>query len=166
MQTLRRVEPQEAVGAFRDRIQALGKAHDVLLSEGWTSVPLGEVARQTIEPLDELSQITIEGPAISIGSRATLTLSLVLHELATTAAKYGALSVPDGSVNLSWTVADDVVQLSWRERDGPHVQAPTHGGFGSRLIEGGFGARSKVTRQFLETGLELEIVVPTQELLS
>lgn len=165
-QTLKNVEPKEAVGAFRERIVALGKAHDVLLAEGWSPVPLGQVARQTLEPLDGLSQISIEGPPISIGSRATLTLSLVLHELATNAAKYGALSVPDGCVDLHWTVQDKALQLHWRERDGPHVQAPTHSGFGSRLIERGFGPSSKVSRRFDSSGFEMEIIVPTQELLS
>ena len=166
MQTLRGVEPQEAASSFRDRIQALGKAHNVLLSEGWSSVPLIEVARQTVEPLDGLSQIEINCPPVSLGSRATLTLSLVLHELTTNAAKYGALSVPDGCIGLSWTEQDDNLHLCWRERDGPHVQAPTRSGFGSRLIDRGFGKSSQVTRRFLETGLEVEIVVPKQELLN
>jgi hypothetical protein len=79
MQTLRDVEPQEAVSAFRDRIVALGRAHDVLLSQNWSSVPLGKTARETLQPLDGLSQIAMRGPNISIGPRATLTLSLVLH---------------------------------------------------------------------------------------
>jgi two-component sensor histidine kinase len=154
------------VSGFRDRIQALGKAHDVLLSQGWSSVPLRQVACLTLEPLDGLSQIRIDGPDISIGSRATLTISLVLHELATNAAKYGALSVPDGSIDLSWTVQGPILHLRWRERDGPHVQAPTHRGFGSRLIEHGMGPSSRVNAEFLGTGLQIEIVVPTQELLS
>ena len=166
MQTLRSVEPQEAVSAFQDRLRALGKAHDVLLSEGWSSVPLREVASQTLAPLDGLSQISIAGPDVDIGSRATLTLSLVLHELATNAAKYGALSVPDGCIDLSWTVQESVLHLVWRERDGPHVEAPAHKGFGSRLIERGFGPNSEVRKQYLATGLEMDIFVPTQELLS
>lgn len=165
MQTLKSVEPQSAVGTFRDRIQALGKAHDVLLTEGWSSVPLSEVAAQTLEPLDGLSQIAIKGPSMNVGSRATLTFSLVLHELATNAAKYGALSVPDGCIDLTWTVDDRNLKLCWRERDGPHVQAPTQNGFGSRLIERGFGGSSQVSRRFLDTGLEVEIMVPVQELL-
>ena len=164
MQTLRAVEPQEAVSAFRDRIQALGKAHDVLLRDGWSSVPLHRVAAETLEPLDGLSQIRIEGTDINIGSRATLTLSLVLHELATNAAKYGALSVPDGRIDLSWTVQDSTLHLQWKEQDGPHVEAPAHSGFGSRLIERGFGPSSNVSRRFLATGLEMTILVPTQEL--
>ena len=166
MQTLKAVEPQEAVGAFRERIVALGKAHDVLLSEGWSSVPLGEVARHTLEPLDGLSQIAIEGPPLHIGSHATLTLSLVLHELATNAAKYGALSVPDGRIQLSWRMQEDVLNLHWRERDGPPVRAPDNVGFGSRLIDRGFGPRSQVDRRFSSSGFELEIVVPRQDLLS
>jgi two-component sensor histidine kinase len=166
MQTLKGVEPQNLVGAFRDRVQALGNAHAVLLSKGWSAVPLDQVARQTLEPLDGLSQIAIEGPSISIGSRATLTLSLILHELATNAAKYGALSVPDGRVSLSWTTDESTMHLRWREQDGPHVQAPTHKGFGSRLIERGLGSGSRVSRQFSSSGLELEILVPMQDLLS
>jgi two-component sensor histidine kinase len=137
-----------------------------LLSEGWSSVQLSQVASQTLEPLDGLSQIKIAGPEISIGSRATLTLSLVLHELATNAAKYGALSVPDGCIDLSWTVEDSTLHLRWRERDGPHLQAPAQSGFGSRLIERGFGLSSRVRKEFLPTGLKLEISVPTQELQS
>jgi two-component sensor histidine kinase len=165
-QTLRSVEPREAVDSFRGRIVALGKAHDVLLSQGWAPVPLGQVVHQTLDPLDGLSQIEIEGPAISIGSRATLTLSLVLHELATNAAKYGALSVPDGRVELRWVVNDNILQLRWRERDGPLVQTPDHSGFGSRLIERGLGPNSQVNRLFASTGFELEILVPVREMLS
>jgi two-component sensor histidine kinase len=166
MQTLRAIEPQEAFGAFCDRISALGRAQDVLLSEGWSSVQLDQVARQTLAPLDGLSQVSVDGPAISIGSRATLTLALVLHELATNAAKYGALSMPDGCIGLSWTVQDGILELRWRERDGPHVEPPRHSGFGSRLIARGFGPRSRVSRRFLASGLDMEIRVPTQELLS
>jgi two-component sensor histidine kinase len=166
MQTLREVQPQEAVGSFRDRIQALGKAHDVLLSQGWSSVPFRQVASATLEPLDGLSQINIDGPDVDIGSRATLTLSLVLHELATNAAKYGALSVPDGCIELSWGLEGSILRLRWRERDGPHVQAPAHNGFGTRLIERGFGPSSQVDTQFLATGLQVEISVPKVELVS
>jgi two-component sensor histidine kinase len=165
-QTLRGVQPQEAVSAFRDRVMALGRAHDVLLSGHWSSVPLHQIARDTLQPLDGLSQIAITGPDINVGSRTTLTLSLVLHELATNATKYGALSVPDGCIDFDWSVRDTTLQLRWRERDGPHVQAPAHSGFGSRLIERGFGPSSKVTKQFLETGLELEVIVPLRELAS
>lgn len=166
MQTLRSVEPQGAVGSFRDRIQALGKAHDVLLSGGWSSVALREVALQTLQPLDGLSQIAILGPDLDIGSRTTLTMSLVLHELATNAAKYGALSVPDGRVELTWEVKGGILRLQWREQDGPRVHEPSHAGFGSRLIERGFGLNTRVTRRFTDTGLAVEVVSPVQELLN
>lgn len=164
-QTLKEVEPQEPARAFRERIVALGKAHDVLLSQGWSSVSLREVAAQTLGPLDGRSQIAIEGPATSIGSRATLMLSLILHELATNAAKYGALSVPDGCVTLYWVVEDNILHLRWRERDGPHVQTPNHSGFGLRLIERGFGPSSTVKMHVSKAGFEFEILVPMQELL-
>lgn len=165
MQTLKDAEPQDAVNAFRDRIQALGKAQDVLLNEGWSSVPLKEVAAQTLSPLDGLSQIVLDGPPITLGSRSTVMLSLILHELATNAAKYGALSVPDGCVDLKWAVEDEKVHLSWRERDGPPVVQPARRGFGSRLIERGFGSGSTVTTRFERTGVAIDIVVPATELL-
>lgn len=166
MQTLKGVEPQTAVAAFRERLQALGKAHDVLLREGWSSAQLGEIVRQTIEPLDGLSQIITKGPAADVGSRATMTLSLILHELATNAAKYGALSVPDGRVDVEWFLRGNELQFCWRERDGPRVGEPIRNGFGSRLIDRGLGTSSQVTRQYLATGLEVTITVPIRELLT
>lgn len=164
MQTLKGVQPREPVTAFLDRIRALSRAHDVLLNQNWSAVPIEQIARQTLQPLDGLSQITVRGPDVKVGSHATLSLSLLLHELATNAAKYGALKVPDGCIDLNWSVRGDMLHLSWRERDGPHVQAPTHTGFGSRLIERCFGPASKVSRQFLEMGFATEVVVPLREL--
>ncbi|MES2492486.1 MAG: HWE histidine kinase domain-containing protein [Pseudomonadota bacterium] len=164
MQTLKGVEPQAPVNAFRERLTAMGRAHDVLLSQNWSAVPLDQIARETLGPLDGLSQIAIAGPDISVASHAVLTLSLVLNELATNAAKYGALTVPAGRVDLNWTVHDNTVQLRWRERDGPDVQVPTHSGFGSRLIERGFGPGSKVSRRFPRSGCEVEVAVPLLEL--
>jgi two-component sensor histidine kinase/PAS domain-containing protein len=165
MQTLKAVEPRSAVEAFEERIAALGRAHDVLLRGEWSSVAFHQLARETLQPIDGLGQVSISGPDIEIGSAGTLTLSLVLHELATNASKYGALTIPSGRVDLKWAVEDDnVLRLLWREHDGPSVRAPTHQGFGSRLIDRCFGSRSKVHRRFLETGLETEIIVPLHEL--
>lgn len=166
MQTLKDVDPPDAVRAFRDRIQALAKAQDVLLNGGWSSVPLKEIATQALAPLDGLSQIAINGPSIALGSRSTVMLSLVLHELATNAAKYGALSVPDGCVDLTWSLNGESLGLKWRERDGPQVMEPKQRGFGSRLIESGFGSGSAVNIHFAETGVEIDILVPAKELLS
>ena len=86
----------------------------------------------------------LSGPPVSLGAKAALSLALMLHELATNAAKYGALSVPEGRVALEWSLRDDasgpIVDLSWSEADGPPVVPPTRKGFGSRLIERGLTA--------------------------
>lgn len=164
IQTLKGIEPREALTAFEARLAALGRAHDVLVSEGGSGLRIDQVAERTLAPLDGLSQVDLGGPAIETGSRSTLTLSLMLHELATNSAKYGAMSVPDGRVALNWTVRDGDLILRWREHGGPAVSAPRHRGFGSHLIDRGFGSRSTVNRHFHPEGLELELLVPVQEL--
>jgi two-component sensor histidine kinase len=79
----------------------------------------------------------IEGCAVLLPQKAVVSFSLAIHELATNAAKYGALSVPQGKVSISWSFEDHVARLrfKWVERDGPTVQPPTRKGFGSRLVE-------------------------------
>lgn len=163
-QSLKGVQPEAKVAAFRERVVALGRAQDVLLGQKWSAVSMRELAVQTLQPLDGLSQVTIKGEDVELGSRAAVTLALILHELATNAMKYGALSVPDGCVDLSWGTAGAVIRIEWRERGGPPVEQPAHRGFGSRLIERGFGGRSKVSRRFADAGLVIEIEAPVDEL--
>jgi two-component sensor histidine kinase len=87
---------------------------------------------------------------------------MALHELATNAAKYGALSAPDGAVDVRWTVEDAELRLSWRERGGPPVSPPTHRGFGSRLLEQGLfrelGGQTQMT--YAAEGVCCEIAAP------
>jgi two-component sensor histidine kinase len=163
-QTLKDVEPEVAVRAFTDRLGSLGRAHDVLLRQSWTSTSLGRVAEATLAPLAGSGQIQLDGPEITIGSRASLALSLMLHELATNAAKYGALSAPSGEVALDWTVEDGRLRLRWRESGGPAVREPARQGFGSRLIDMGLGSGCVVTRRWPASGLELEVEVPLRQL--
>ena len=165
-QTLVKVTEREAVNAFRDRLRALGHAHDVLLRHSWAAASLDTVVRETLAPLDGLQQIAIEGPDIAIASRAALSLSLILHELATNATKYGALSVPDGCIALAWGIEEGVFRLRWREAGGPPVEAPTHLGFGSRLIRRGIAVSGKVDCRYLPEGFEAELSAPAGELLS
>ena len=164
-QTLNGVEDREAVDAFRKRITALAKAHDVLLQQAWATASLGTVVRETLAPLDGLQQIVISGPDIQVGSRAALTLSLILHELATNAAKYGALSVPDGRVALDWQIADGLFSLEWRETGGPPASTPQKTGFGSRLIRRGLVSAGSVDCRYAPSGFEMDMTAPEQELL-
>ena len=129
------------------RILALSKAHDVLTNEQWSGADLREIASQAAQPfLNGLGEgrIALKGPTVRLPPKAAIAIALALHELATNAVKYGALSVPDGRVDLSWKLAGrgpgrDLTAV-WREIDGPIVSAPTRAGFGSRLLQRGLAA--------------------------
>ncbi|MBC6981356.1 sensor histidine kinase [Caulobacter sp. 17J80-11] len=163
-QTLREVEPRAPVDAFRARLTALAQAHDVLLQQDWAAASLRQVVEATLAPLDGLRQVRTDGPDLTIGSRAAVQLSLLLHELATNAAKFGALSAPDGRVRLVWSADAELLRLNWREAGGPPVQAPDRTGFGSRLIDLGPGGSGRVTRRYPQSGFEADIEAPLREL--
>ncbi len=125
-----------------DRLITLGKAHDLLLGGAAEHAAIEPVVRGGVGLQDDGSgRIVYRGPAVEIGGRAALALALMTHELATNAAKYGALSTPDGRVDVEWSLAgedvDPVLAITWRERGGPIVVPPSRKGFGSRLIERG-----------------------------
>lgn len=165
-QTLRDLSDKPSLNAFNERLAALGHAHDVLLRRDWTGASLAEVVGASVEPHDAGSRVAIDGPDIRIGSRTAVALSLMLHELATNAIKYGALSVPEGSVRLSWRIDAETMHFHWQETGGPPAKPTEHKGFGTRLINRGFGGRSKVERHFLPSGLIIDIAAPTNELAS
>ncbi|MFZ5720815.1 MAG: sensor histidine kinase [Pseudomonadota bacterium] len=147
-QTLR---VRDTSSATRDtltaRIVALSKAHDVLTNEQWSGASLTEIAAQAAQPfLTGLGEgrIALNGPDVRLPPKTAIAVALALHELATNAVKYGALSVPEGSVDFSWTLAErdgaHVLTAVWREMGGPPVSPPTRAGFGTRLIERGLAA--------------------------
>jgi two-component sensor histidine kinase len=123
------------------RVQALSRAHSLLLDTNWRSADLGMLIEQMVNPYrsDRPDTIQIAGELLALTPSQGLGLSLVMHELATNAAKYGALSHPEGLVHVSWHVEEANpgrrVRLLWQERGGPPVQAPSEKGFGMRLIE-------------------------------
>jgi two-component sensor histidine kinase len=126
--------------AFAGRLKALAIAHDILTETRWSGIGLRELLAAVLAPYrsaDE-SRVSIFGPAILVPARLVVPLSMVLHELTTNAAKYGALSTRRGTIDISWQLRDSVdqaVALIWQERGGPPVKAPTSPGFGMRLIE-------------------------------
>lgn len=164
-QSLKEVVERSVVEEFLDRIVTLGNAHDVLFRQNWQPVPLRRVAEATLGPLDGLGQIHLKGREVQIGVRATMALSLLLHELATNAAKYGALSTPKGRVDLDWSVRAGTFRLRWRECGGPAVQAPAHMGFGSRLIDLGLSPDGSVVRRYGAEGAEVDIEAPVHGLI-
>lgn len=122
------------------RLVALGAATDVLTGASWRSADLRSLVEHALAPHGELgTRILLDGPAVALQPQVAVALALALHELATNAAKYGALSNDAGHVHLSWQVdgtgPDARFGLAWRERGGPPVSVPTRRGFGSTLIE-------------------------------
>ncbi|HEX4159871.1 MAG TPA: PAS domain S-box protein [Rhizomicrobium sp.] len=136
-QTLQSATAEERK-SFSGRILALANAHDVLTSDNWERAPLRHVVDRALAPFQK-ERIAVTGPDVPLGARNALLTAMVLHELATNALKYGALSNGTGQVCLDWTVRESTegkrLQLCWIERGGPPVREPTRKGFGSRLIE-------------------------------
>ncbi len=125
--------------AIDGRLQALGRAHDLLMQARWTSADLGQIVRAATTPFDNavVSKFSIEGPEIQITSGAVIAIAMTLNELCTNTTKFGALSIPTGRVHLSWTVDYPThrLQLAWVEKDGPEVHVPASRSFGTRLVE-------------------------------
>jgi two-component sensor histidine kinase len=136
-----RSTPDAFVERFEERLLALSKAHDFLTRRRWAGLGLGELMEQEFAAYSDHDEprIVLAGPELTLSTRAALALSRVLHELVTNAAKYGALSVEGGKVQVTWSVetsnTGNSVVLRWSERGGPTVEAPTRRGFGRRLIE-------------------------------
>ncbi|PZR34965.1 sensor histidine kinase [Caulobacter segnis] len=141
-QTLRNADDLHgARESLTRRLLALAQGHDILTRESWDGAELGDIVAAVVAAHAEPEQFQIEGPPVRLAPKATLALSMALHELMTNAAKYGALSQLDGQVRLTWRrtdgVADERLQLRWEEINGPPVNEPTRQGFGTRLITGG-----------------------------
>jgi len=160
-QTLKGVTEQDAIAGFRQRLHALSRAHDVLLQQSWAVAPMREVTQTVLRASSQMERVTVEGPDVTLGPRATLSLSLLLHELATNAAKYGALSVEGGHVAVSWTLhgggGSEELVFTWQESGGPPVVEPTRKGFGSRLIRSGLIGTGGVTLRYPPNGFEAEM---------
>jgi len=168
-QTLRGTgDPRDFAKAFEERLGTLARAHNLLTRDSWRGAPLREMVSTALAPFTaDRRPIHIDGPAVTILPAATVTLSLMLHELATNAAKYGALSRADGSLAIRWTVEDKgptaVVHLQWIEANGPAVAPPTRTGFGTRLLSTGarqLGGRVDVDYASDGVHCDLRFVVP------
>jgi two-component sensor histidine kinase/PAS domain-containing protein len=119
--------------ALDDRIRSLAQAHDLLMMRSWAGANLMDIVTRALNAF-AASQIEVSGTGIEIPPKHALASSLILHELATNATKYGALSRPEGRVSLEWRMQGGMLHLDWQEREGPPVAPPTHRGFGSRLL--------------------------------
>jgi len=124
---------------FEGRLGALAEAHNLLSKEKWQGSGLQDVAGRVLQPYSLGDRIRMSGPKVPLSPRQAVVLSMIVHEIATNATKYGALSNETGTVTLDWTVVEEdplrKLRLTWTETGGPHVTAPVQRGFGSRLIE-------------------------------
>ncbi|HKS18143.1 MAG TPA: sensor histidine kinase [Bradyrhizobium sp.] len=126
---------------FEGRLRALAEAHNLLSTEKWQGSELQDVIRRVLQPylLNNPERVRMFGPKVPLSPRLAVVLSMILHEIATNAAKYGALSNDSGTVALDWEILEEgtgrQLRLIWTEAGGPPVVAPVQRGFGSRLIE-------------------------------
>ncbi|MET0676419.1 MAG: GAF domain-containing protein [Bradyrhizobium sp.] len=167
-QTLKGVPDKAPVKAFSDRMVALSVAHDVLLQKNWSAAEVRDIVETTICTFADIGRFDITGPMVTLGSRAALSLSLLLHELTTNALKYGALSNETGKIALGWRTNghEDGLQfeLHWHESGGPNVEEPTRKGFGSRLINVGLGGMGGAELRFDPSGLDARFIAPLADL--
>jgi PAS domain S-box-containing protein len=161
-QTLRSADDvRRAREAFEARLVALAAAHDLLTAQSWNGARLTDVVATAMAPFEttQRSQVSRSGPPVWLTAPRALALSLALHELATNAAKYGALSIPEGRVTIRWTLSVGELALSWREEGGPPVEPPARSGFGTRLLQRSLAheLRGDVAVTYAPEGVRCEI---------
>jgi two-component sensor histidine kinase len=155
--------PEQAIKAYESRLSALAVAHNLLTRENWEAAAIGDVVREALRPFYSGKACRFTGPDLRVPPRIAVSLTLALHELATNAQKYGALSVPEGIVDLRWEVtADKHLHLCWTEASGPLVHLPTSTGFGTRMLTRALASDlgGKVDLQFRPEGLVCHIRAP------
>ncbi|MFL5120498.1 MAG: HWE histidine kinase domain-containing protein [Microvirga sp.] len=167
VQTFRGADGLErAVGGFEARLLALSRAHDVLTRENWEGADLHEIVARAIEPFAEngSERFSIRGPELRLKPKGALALAMALQELATNAAKYGALSSSAGQVQIRWTLERGLMHFCWTERGGPPVAPPLRRGFGSRLIERTLAQdlNGEVAVSFEREGVVCAVAAPLQ----
>lgn len=170
VQTFRSASRDERT-KFEGRLGALAEAHNLLSQEKWQGSELKDVVTRVLQPflLSGPERIRMAGPAVPLSPRLAVVLSMIVHEIATNAAKYGALSNETGRVTLDWEIMEDTpkprLRLIWTETGGPPVTAPVQRGFGSRLIER--SARDQLggeaTVDFLPRGVVCTVICALDE---
>ena len=166
---------------FQDRLRALARAHDLLTREAWQGAGLSDLVRGATAPYDTtpgapehrgrgvpaaaLNRVEVVGPAVRLAPEPAVSVALAFHELATNAAKYGALSQPAGRIRVAWAPAPDggTLDVVWTERDGPPVPGtPARRGFGSRLLDRALARQlgGTVTVEYAPEGVRCHMKVP------
>jgi PAS domain S-box-containing protein len=149
--------------AIEGRIQALANVHSLFVQSRWIGAELSAIVRQELAPYfkENEARVRIDGPEVLLPPDGAQAIAVIVHELATNAAKYGALSATTGQVELKWShAADGWVILRWTETGGPPVKEPAHRGFGTRVVESMIGQlKGKASFDWREAGLECVITL-------
>lgn len=165
--------PEDLAEQVRNRLATLARAHELTLpdlgrAQAATPTTLEALLRTIISPFEDQNdgRVTVTGPEVSIGGHAVTSLALLLHELATNAAKYGALSTASGRIIVAWTVKDTMLSLRWGERDGPPADGIRSDGFGTWLVDGTVKGQlqGQITRHWDTEGLTVQMTMPLERL--
>jgi two-component sensor histidine kinase len=161
--------PEDFVERFSERIQALSANQDLLVRNEWNGVEIEDLVCAQLAHFAGLigSRIAVHGPELRLKAASAQAIGLALHELATNAGKYGALSTDSGRVDICWGLDGDTLNMSWTERDGPVVSAPKRRGFGTIVMET-MAERSvdgKVDLDYAPSGLTWRLTCPAANAL-
>lgn len=166
---------EEFESRFGRRLQGLAASHDVLVRNNWQGAPLADLIRQQLEPFVDVrsSRFELAGPDVVVTAEAAQAIGLAIHELATNAIKYGALSAPTGKVKVSWEFDTDAgvpcqLLLNWKEEGGPPVVPPSHKGFGHVVVDDMIerSLNGKVAVEFAVSGLNWRVLIPAANLVA
>jgi PAS domain S-box-containing protein len=166
----RRGSVADFAAALDGRIQSMAATHQLLSRQQWKGIPLSDLARRELVPYATHDNIEIDGPDITLKAEAAQAVSMVFHELATNAAKYGALSTPGGRVAVRWYRLQngnaDALRVEWQEAGGPAVKAPRRCGYGTEIIRGllPYELDGKVDLAFATVGVRCRFDVPLSQL--
>ncbi len=153
--------PRDFVDALNGRLHAMARAYALLSRANWKDASVAELIRQETEAFDA-ARFDLSGPDVHLKPQQGLSAGMIVHELATNAAKYGALSKAGGRVEVRWEVKDARFLLEWKECGGPTVEKPDHEGFGLDLVQGEIGYRldGEVETSFDPDGLKVQMSFP------
>jgi two-component sensor histidine kinase len=155
--------PRQMRERFESRLIALSHAHNQLAERRWKDADLRALALQILAPYRADHRVRLEGESVMVTAQAAVTLCMVLHELATNAVKYGALSTPRGRLAVNWRTTEvGWLDLAWREEGGPEVAPPQQRGFGTRFIEGAVAGElgGRIVLDFAPAGVRCRIEAP------
>lgn len=162
-------EPEDFIARFTERIRALAANQDLLVRNEWQGVDLRELVRNQLAHFGDLvgSRIAVNGPDLRLNATAAQAIGLVLHELATNAVKYGALSMEAGHIDVRWRLDGDIFAMNWTERDGPALLRPERQGFGSMVIISmpKLTLGGEVQLDYAASGLEWHLTCPATNVL-